>query len=126
MKTDVYDRWNNRARWAKRNIEGYDETKNTVDCKNHGKDQSFSQIADSTGWARICNQCVNEFFREIEDAVEGDEIVDVCFHDECMNDAIPSNHCALCQEIFCGVHMVDDICCQKCTEKAEAEFGPPE
>jgi hypothetical protein len=112
------DRWDRRVDFACSNVLSYIESRKIVCCKIHGANQPFSLVQDSSGWRKVCNQCVENFFKEIGVPVKP-EVVDVCFEDGCTNDANPAARCLLCQELFCNIHMTDDFVCQSCTEKTD-------
>lgn len=122
------DRWDNRVRWARNQVIGFDGKEDVVFCRRHEGAQPYSKLLDSAGWWRVCHECVKEHFRELVDPIPEEEETKeearfVCCFETCLNDALETLQCNLCNNYFCVAHMSDDKYCDTCLGPLDDQQG---
>lgn len=123
-QSDDEIRWTRRIGYATGNIICYVESTDKVVCKLHHSDTGYSLVECGGRFHRVCNICLPQYLPRLEEPPKLSQNGPfVCKHPGCSNDAHPTNLCALCKEMYCLVHMVEDVACVTCNAETDFDYG---
>jgi len=117
---------NNRAWNAHGFTHSTDKETNTVNCRTHGNDRSYSLVLSDEGFLRICSTCASQHFADAVEAKKAEKenqpTLVLCSEATCMEHTDLATCCVWCKLPHCPVHMPDRLTCKTCEEDQKFEL----